>query len=76
MSAHKKWEVMCDGRMIATVPLRDDYSHEPYNANCACNPRLEVVHDCIIFYHNAYDLREVKENMNKLVDELFEDEEE
>jgi hypothetical protein len=51
---------------IQIIPRNDTEPHEQ-TQSCKCNPMLETVNNILIVTHNAYDLREVIEVTNKIL---------
>jgi|694.fasta_scaffold05368_18 hypothetical protein len=51
---------------IQIIPRNDTEPHEQ-NQWCKCNPMLETVNNILIVTHNAYDLREVIEVTNEIL---------
>lgn len=51
---------------IQIVPRNDTGEHDQTRW-CKCNPRLEMVNGVLIVCHHAYDLREVIENANQIL---------
>jgi hypothetical protein len=49
---------------INVLPLNDLKEHEE-SAYCHCNPRVEVVGANLIIIHNAYDHREIIEEIER-----------
>lgn len=51
---------------IDVVPVNDDKEHVA-GADCGCHPTVEVYGSNLVIIHNAYDFREVKEQMDTLI---------
>jgi hypothetical protein len=51
---------------IQIIPLNDTKEHDKTRW-CECNPILETVNNILIVSHNAYDLREVIEVANEIL---------
>lgn len=49
---------------IHILPVNDKKEHD-MSANCPCKPRIEVVGAVLIIIHNAYDHREVIEQIEE-----------
>jgi len=64
----KVWVVFRHGD-IDCVPTNDDKEHVA-GPDCECNPNVEVEGGVLIITHNAYDFREVKEQMSELIGNL------
>ena len=57
------------GIMIAVIPINDIKSHNDYSTTCECNPDVEIVNNEIIITHNAFDKRELDEQINEILKE-------
>jgi hypothetical protein len=51
---------------IQIIPCNDTKEHEQTQW-CECNPNFEMVNNILIVTHNAYDLREVIELANEIL---------
>ncbi len=45
-------------------PLKDDKPHDTDSLNCKCNPTIDWNNNIVI--HNAWDFREVKEELEEI----------
>ena len=50
---------------FAVVPISDIKDHDDFNENCHCNPIVREEENEIVIIHNAYDPRELFEEINK-----------
>jgi len=44
-------------------PLNDLYEHITIGTECPCNPRIEVIGPSLLIIHNAWDNREMFEQI-------------
>ena len=56
--------------MITVTPLNDIKPHNDYSTTCECNPDVEIVNNEIIIIHNAFDKRELDEQINEILTEV------
>jgi len=49
---------------IAICPLNDKKIHEMFDDQCECEPYLEIIGCHILYIHNAFDFREIAEELN------------
>jgi hypothetical protein len=49
---------------INILPLNDKKEHYEHTL-CPCNPRVEVIGANLLIIHNAYDHREIVEELNE-----------
>lgn len=68
----KVWAVFRHDNDIDVVPTNDSKEHIS-GSGCECNPKVEVEGACLIFIHNSYDFREVKEGMSTLMQDILSD---
>ena len=50
---------------FAVVPISDIRDHDDFNENCHCRPTVIEEDNGVVIVHNAYDLRELFEEINK-----------
>lgn len=55
--------------IIHIVPTNDIEEHVEVGATCRCNPKVEFEDGNMIIVHNAFDLREVVEQANKILED-------
>ena len=48
------------------VPINDLEEHE-LSSSCKCNPKLTMENNEMIFIHNSYDLREIIEEVDEIL---------
>ena len=51
--------------MIHVYPINDTKNHVLEGTGCHCEPRVEIAPGGTIVIHNAYDMREAQEFVNK-----------
>lgn len=49
---------------IHIFPLDDKRGHVLEGADCACEPKIELYAGARLIIHNAYDFREIAEELN------------
>ena len=54
--------------MYTIVPLNDIEEHEDYETTCKCDPKVEFVDGEMLIIHNAFDNREILEQVNEILD--------
>ena len=53
------------GEKICVVPIEDIKDHDDFNPECSCRPTIEIHEGTIVIIHNAWDARELTENICK-----------
>jgi hypothetical protein len=53
--------------IIHILPKNDLEPHEEEGTICKCNPRVEFVEGGMLVIHNAYDNREIIEQVNQIL---------
>ena len=51
---------------IHILPINDLKEHKE-KSTCECNPKLKIENGEMIFIHNAYDNREIIEQVNQII---------
>jgi len=64
----KVWAVFRHGD-IDVVPTNDDKEHIA-GQDCECNPVAKIEGATVIYVHNAFDFREVAEEMDILIEQV------
>ena len=53
--------------MIAIIPTNDIKEHKDYDTTCECNPKVIFENGEMIIIHNAFDGRELEEQINNIL---------
>lgn len=53
--------------MITIVPTNDSKPHDEESTVCECNPKIDFENGEMIIIHNAFDNREIIEQVNKIL---------
>ena len=54
--------------MLAIVPNNDIKPHDDFKTTCECEPKVIFENGEMIVIHNAFDNREIIEQVNKILD--------
>ena len=54
--------------IIHILPVNDLKPHEEEGTACQCEPKIEFVEGEMLVIHNAFDHREVIEQVNKILE--------
>lgn len=60
----KNWGVFEEDDDIAVCPLHDKKLHDIFDDQCECDPHVEIIGANILYVHNAFDFREIAEELN------------
>jgi hypothetical protein len=53
--------------IIHVLPINDLEPHDEEGTICKCEPKVEFVEGGMLVIHNAYDQREIIEQVNKIL---------
>jgi hypothetical protein len=53
--------------MFAIVPTNDIRDHKDYDTTCECEPKVVFENGEMIIIHNAFDQREIIEELNEIL---------